>query len=331
MVHTGQAIGVAVDALQQISGVSPGERGRRAAVVALVLRYIGSLATGGEEGTFLGRRAAEVVEGLSGGGERSLLRRLLAFGEARCEGMADLLSEYAAGLEGARRLAEAEVVMALACALQPRQADLALRAGRVARLRGEREQALGLYRRASELDAGDGSVARLAAIGEAVVSPAPEQALSTAIRKAVTGGDAEAAAVGLEERARVRRERGDRRGAARDLAVAAARFADPVDRGRIAHQLADLYVAGDDPHAAREALLFALSSGDASQRDHAKARLHTVSRDLGDQLGMRRWRSFKPPALVSLSSRSGTPVAASAAPRVARWRELAEKAVVAAE
>ena len=94
-----------------------------------------------------------------------------------------------------------------------------------------------------------------------------------------------------------------------------------LDRARVAHLLADVYVACGDSLAAREALLLALSSGDRSQRDHARARLHAVCRDLGDQLGSRRWRSFERPALVSMSVRPGAPHPESAAPLVIRWRE----------
>jgi tetratricopeptide (TPR) repeat protein len=235
--------------------------------------------------------------------------------------------QYAGELEGGRRLPEADAVLGLARGLEPESAEIALHAGRIARKQGDRERALELYRAARDLDAAGGGIARLAAIGEAVVSARPERALSGALRAALRAGDREAAAVALEERARLRRGRGARRAAARDLCVAAVRFADPVDRARVAHQLADLCVAGDDPLAAREALLLALALGDATQKDHARGRLHTVSRDLGDQVGTRRWRSSRPPALTSLSARPGAPLAASAAPLIGRWREWVVEAV----
>ncbi|HEX5727071.1 MAG TPA: hypothetical protein VFX98_16460, partial [Longimicrobiaceae bacterium] len=60
--------------------------------------------------------------------------------------------------------------------------------------------------------------------------------------------------------------------------------------------------------------------GDAPQQDHARSRLHTLARDLGDQVGMRRWRSFSRPALVSLSAYRPAPAARTRAPRLARWR-----------
>lgn len=315
------ALQSAAEALREISDMNPGERGRRAALVALVLRALERSAGDEDEGAFLRRRAQLELEGLPRGSERGLLLRLVSTADIGPDMIAELLGDYAAGLEDARRLDEAAAVMGLACALAPERADLALLAGRIARLRGDREKALELYRAASELDGGSGSVARLAAIGEAVVAVDSERALSRAIRAAIRAGDPEAAAVGLEERARMRRAAGRRTAAARDFGLAAVRFEDAVDRARVAHQLADLFIAGDDPRAAREALLFALGSGDATQRDHARARLHTVSRDLGDQVGMRRWRSFKPQSLVSLSSRPRVPAAHTAAPRVARWLE----------
>ncbi|HEX2093609.1 MAG TPA: hypothetical protein VHG28_14480 [Longimicrobiaceae bacterium] len=317
---------VASDALQQISDSAPGERGRRAAAGALVLRAVEQAADRGEAFHFVALRAEAEVAGLPRGGERSLLRRLLLVllegeGEVAPERLAGPLVGYACELEATRRLPEAAAALELARSVTPDDAETALHAGRVARKLGDRERALELYRAARGLDRGSGQIARLAAIGEAVVSAEPERALSRVIREALRAGDAEAAAVGMEERARVRRAAGNRRGAARDLCFAAARFTDPVDRARVAHEVADVVVAAGDPLAAREALLVALEWGDAPQREHARARLHTLARDLGDQVGARRWRSAKRPALTSMSLYRPKPVAVSAAPRLARWRE----------
>lgn len=322
MLPLAHALHAAAGALQQISDTTPGERGRRAGVVALVLRAVEAALARGEETSFLLLRAEVEVAGLPAGVERAHLRRILRVPtDAAGEGVAEVFVEYACELEGTRRLAEAEAVLRLARSVAPEDALVALHAGRVARKSGDGEGALTLYRVARELDATGGSVARLAAVGEAVVSRDAERELGRAIRAAVRTGDAEAAAVGLEERAQLRRRRGARRAAARDLAAAAVRFTDPVDRARVAHRMADLFVAVDDALAAREALFLALAVGDPSQREHARGRLHTVSRDLGDQVGMRRWRSFQPQSLVSLSSRPTERPAVSAAPRVARWRE----------
>jgi tetratricopeptide (TPR) repeat protein len=332
MLLSTHALSAAACALQQISDSTPGERGRRAAVVVLVLRSVERAVEEGGASEFVRRRAEAELDRLPSGAERSLLRRLLMLlvEEVDGQGLIDVLVQYAAGLEDSRRLPEADAVLTLARALDPESADLALRAGRLARLQGDRERALELYGTARKLDRDDGSVGRLAAVGEAVVAAEPLSALSVAIRRAVRAGDAEAAAVGLEERARERRSRGDRGGAVRDFAMAAARFTDSVDRARVAHQIADLFVAADDPSAAREALLFALATGDRTQREHAQSRLHTVSRDLSDEVGMRRWRSFKAPTLVSLSSRPKAAREDTVAPRMARWRERVERLVSSA-
>jgi hypothetical protein len=158
-----------------------------------------------------------------------------------------------------------------------------------------------------------------------VVSDDPVRALGRAVRRALSAGDAEAAAVGLEERAAARRAAGDRRGAARDLLLAAARFTDAVDRARVAHELAGVTLAAGDADAAREALQIALAVGEAPQRDHAQTRLHTLSRDVGDLVGMRRWRSFKRAPLVSMSAYRPSADGRSLAPRLLRWREALEQ------
>lgn len=322
MAMISHAVQQAAGALQQIAESHSGVRAQRAAAVALVLRSVESALEGEPGGAFLRRRAEAAVEGVESGVERALLRRLLLLGEAGdASGLAGTLVDYGYQLETTRRLPEADAVLTLARCAAPESAAVALHAGRIARKQGDGERALALYRLARELDGSGGGLARLAVIGEAVVSREAERALSQAVRAAVREGDAEAAAVGLEERARVRRAGGARDAAARDLVVAAARFRDPVDRARVAHQLADLHLAGDDPLAAREALLLALEMGDSTQRGHARGRLHTLCRDLGDQVGMRRWRSFTPPALVSLSAGPRRRVQRSAAARLARWRE----------
>lgn len=319
------ALQAAADSLQQISETTSGERRQRASTVALVLRTIEYALQPGSDAAFLRRRAEHDVSGIAAGAERALLARLLLLAEmvpdsgAAC--LTDSLISFAYELESTRRLPEADAVLTLARSIDSGGALLALHAARVSRMLGDRERALELYRTARDLDACGGAIARLARIGAAVISSDAERDLGCLLRDALQAGDAEAASVALEERARLRRARGARRAAARDLCIAAVRFPDPVDRARVAHQLADLYIANDDPRAAREALLLALTVGDASQRDHARSRLHTVARDLGDQVGMRRWRTFTRPALVSLSARPRTQVDRSEAPRLARWRE----------
>jgi tetratricopeptide (TPR) repeat protein len=299
------------------------ERTRLAAADALVLRVVENRSGEGCPDGFLFLRAAREVEGLEGARDRALLARLLACvsDAAPAEILVARLVEYAYALEVRRRLDEARLALDLARALSPGDSVVALHAGRVARLQGDQDAAMELYRIARGLDPA-GPLARLAAVGEASVSSDPLAALGRVVREALGTGDGEAAAVGLEERARLRRLAGDLQGAARDLWVAAVRFPDGADRARVAHRLADLALASCDLHVARQAMLAALDCGDTPQREHARSRLHSLSRDLGDQVGMRRWRSFKRPTLVSLSAspqRARRPLAVG--PRMARWRE----------
>lgn len=317
------AVQRAAETLQRISETTDGERRRRAATVALVLRAVDARASGARS-EFLERRAGAEVESIPAAEERAMLARLLLAPDAEGEGgrLTDLLVRYAGELERTRRLPEADAVLDLARSVAPDSAEVALLAGRVARMQGDGARAMSLYSAARALD-GSGTLGRLAAVGEAVVSDDAERALARVTRMSVRAGDPESAAVALEERARIRRSAGRREAAARDLCVAAARYPDAVDRARVAHELADLCVAAGDPAGAREALLVALEVGDASQREHATSRLHAVSRDLGDSVGMRRWRSFKRPALVSLSPRPAAGAGTRLAPMLARWRTRA--------
>ena len=313
---------IAAGTFRQISETERGERARRAAAGALVLACV-ERARAGELDEFSLRRARHEVQGLEKSPEASILGRLLLLTEAGVADEARLakaLVGYACELERTRRLPEANAAVGLALAMDGTGSATALHAARLARKVGERDRALALYCAARELDGG-GVIARLAEVGEAVVSADPVRALARVIRRALRAGDAEAAAVGLEERAAARRAAGDRAGAARDLLIAATRYTDAVDRARVAHELAGVVLAQGDAEAAREALQVALAWGDAPQQDHARTRLHTLSRDVGDQVGMRRWRSFKRPPLVSMSAYRPRQTAGSAAPRLQRWRE----------
>lgn len=318
----------AATTLRQISETARGERARRAAAGALVLACVERARSGGVD-EFSHRRARAEAERLERSPERSILLRLLMMVEGETLAGARLaraLVSYACELERTRRLAEADAAVSLALALDGGSPATALHAARLARKLGQRARALALYCAARDLDQGGGPIARLAEVGEAVVSDDPVRALGRAVRRALAAGDAEAAAVGLEERAAARRAAGDRRGAARDLLLAAARFTDAVDRARVAHELAGVTLSAGDADAAREALQLALAVGEPPQRDHARMRLHTLSRDVGDQVGMRRWRSFKRAPLVSLSACRPAADGRSLAPRLLRWREaLGEK------
>ncbi|CAA9299130.1 MAG: hypothetical protein AVDCRST_MAG68-516 [uncultured Gemmatimonadetes bacterium] len=309
----------AADVLRQISETERGERSRRAAAGALVLA-----AVEGAQDEFVLRRARREVEGLERSPEKSILTRVLVVLEETSDPRARVaapLVQYACELERTRRLPEADAAVSLALALDTVSSSTALHAARLARKLGDRERALALYCAARDLDGGSGVIARLAAVGEAAVGADAERGLTRAIRAALRAGDAESAAVGLEERASVLRAAGNRRGAARDLCLAAARFPDGVDRARVAHALAGVVLSMGDAPAAREAMLAALAWGDAPQKDHARSRLHTLARDTGDQVGTRRWRSFQRPSLVSLSAYRPAAGAGTLAPRLTRWRE----------
>jgi hypothetical protein len=304
----------AADVLRQISETERGERSRRAAAGALVLA-----AVEGAQDEFVLRRARREVEGLERSPEKSILTRVLVVLEETSDPRARVaapLVQYACELERTRRLPEADAAVSLALALDTGSSSTALHAARLARKLGDRERALALYCAARDLDGGSGVIAREAAVGADA-----ERGLTRAIRAALRAGDAESAAVGLEERASVRRAAGDRRGAARDLCLAAARFPDGVDRARVAHALAGVVLAMGDAPAAREAMLAALAWGDEPQKDHARTRLHTLARDTGDQVGMRRWRSFQRPSLVSMSAYRPAGGGRTLAPRLTRWRE----------
>ncbi|HEY0017857.1 MAG TPA: hypothetical protein VGC13_16200 [Longimicrobium sp.] len=322
MTQATQTAAAAQDTLLHISETERGERARRAAAGALVLRVVQQSVSGAPD-EFTLRRARAEVAGLQKSAEKSiLLRALRVMEDGGAPGhLSAALVAYACELETTRRLPEADAAISLGLALDEGSGATALHAARLARKMGDRQRALVLYCAARDLDVGDGQIARLAQVGEAVVSDDGIRMLGRVIRRALRAGDAEAAAVGLEERAALRRAAGDRRGAARDLCLAVARYTDPVDRARAAHALAGAALSLGDAAAAREALLVALGWGDAPQKDHARTRLHTLARDLGDQVGMRRWRSFQRPSLVSLSAYRPAPASRSLAPRLLAWRE----------
>ena len=73
--------------------------------------------------------------------------------------------------------------------------------------------------------------------------------------------------------------------------------------------------------------LLALAVGDRSQKDFARARLYALSRDLGDQLGVRRWRPATPPRMVSLSPRPASLRPNGFAPMIGRWRTRLEPSI----
>jgi tetratricopeptide (TPR) repeat protein len=329
MLNLASALQDMAGALQVIADTATGDRRRRAAVAALAMRVVQSSLNGEPGHALLARRATAELARLPSGAERSILSRVVHLadegtGEACGGALSTLLVAYAFELESTQRLPEAELAIALACSVAPDCAETALHAGRVARKLRRHEEALVLYRRAQALDADDGPIARLGAIGEAVVSPGPERGLGLAMRRAVRAGDAEAAAVALEERARSRRARGQPKSAVRDLCMAVLRFTDPVDRARAAHELTDVAMTLGDAATAREALLIAVVCGNGPQQDHARSRLYALARSQGDQVGLRRWRTFGRPSLVSITSSRVTDACSPAAAVLGRLRERLE-------
>jgi hypothetical protein len=204
------------------------------------------------------------------------------------ESLAGALARAGGALERAEQPAGARLLFELASELRPGCAATALHVARAARRAGDSEAARAHYERAAALDR-DGRIARLARIGEAMLSRRAERRISEEIRRAVRSGDGEAAGVGLEARASLRCESARCRDAIRDLCACALRYPDREDQARAAQRVAALLIATHDPDAAREALLLAHRIGTAEQRAESRARLYALSEELGDALGMKRW------------------------------------------
>ena len=312
----------------------PGGSAARRETGALVLRAVRLALEGKTGAAFLWRRAWDEVGRLDTGDERRRLAKLLHVvaepTSVEWPSMAALLAAHAAACEGRRWLEEAAEALRLAVWVDPTSPDAALRAARVERLRGRREEAARLYARVRELDDGSGEWARLAMIGDALLQDDPEQALSRAMRVAVRAGDSEAAAVALEERAEARLASGNEAGAVRDLCVSALRYGRGPDRARVSHRLADLLASRGDRAGVREALLAALATGDEAQRAYATNRLHDQARLDGDDLGVRRWRQTAAPLVSLAPARSASHAAAGGrqtrAPQLRRWRIRLEEA-----
>lgn len=205
-------------------GDEAADRAARREAGGVVVRALALEARGSAGAAFVRRRAEREVARLGRSEERRLLTKLLeAPGEARV--LAKLLAAYAAELERQERLGEAAAALLVARRLWRDSPELVLRAARVARLAGCAGRARRLYARVRMLDGDSGHWSRLAAVGEALLSQDPQQALTAAIQAAVESEDDVAVVVGLEERAALRRAQGDEAGADRDRCVAAFRSA----------------------------------------------------------------------------------------------------------
>lgn len=250
---------------------------------------------------FLVRRAAEAAAALEASPAR---RALVRCAHALSDGgdVASGLTAYGAVLE---RHGEHDAAYEVYLTCLPLTTDrcAGLHVARSARRSGRREEALAMYRRlGTECD--DGHVQLLARIGEALVSPDPLDALTTTLQAARAAKDAEAVALAREERARYQlaARRIDR--ALRDLAAAATRFRNPVDRVRVLHRMAELLSARGDLDAAREVLLTTLEIVDDRARAHTVQRLRTIARSMGDQLELRRTRGRGNATLTTLGTMS---------------------------
>lgn len=224
-------------------------------------------------------------------------------------GLSALVS-WAGHLESRGRLHDAQQIVDVAVELSPLDPELALHAARIARKAGDHRRARRLYEDVERLDDGSGRFARLGRVGHAMISPEAERELGRVLRNALRAGETEAAALAQEARALERVARGDRVGALRDLLVAAVRFNDPADAGRIGHRVADLLVAARLPGVARRVLEVTAQVALPEQGRWARARLYDLARLSGDQVGLRRWRDDRQAGLVSLSlarSRPGCP------------------------
>jgi tetratricopeptide (TPR) repeat protein len=294
-------------------------RERELEVGALVLR------AAGERASFVVRRAVAAVAELDPGPVRRALRRAA---EGLVEGEeATLLSgllSYGAVLERHAVHEEAVAVYGAVMAARPEDACATLHTARAARKAGRRDEAMALYRRAADQAGGDPRLLLVVRVGEALVSETAEAALTAVLRDARRGGHGEAVAIAREERARLRVASRRTGAALRDLAAAAVRYTDRIDRVRVLQRMAELLSARGDLLGAREALLAALEQADTAQRAHTVQRLRTIARAMGDELELRRSRGQGATSITTLTPLPSRRVAAaeSLAPRIRRWRSL---------
>lgn len=251
----------------------------------------------GERSSFRVRRARRELRSSGSGPVARAVRRLVAGLEAGSsqQEVAALLAPLACALEERGQLADADAALARATRLDPHRSDLLLHAARVARKAGSPLRAARLYGRVRER--ADGApIAAMARVGEALVSDDPLVDLGRAMRHARERGCAEAAAVAQVERGRLRRRVGDLRGAIRDLLAAHSRFTGLADRARILQELADLLFAAGDRDGTRRVLEAIVRRGGETARDQARAGLHALARERGDEVGARRWAGTRPDA-----------------------------------
>jgi hypothetical protein len=272
---------------------------------------------------FVVRRAASAVDALAASAARRALRNAVAaVAESDAGTLSHALASYGAVLESHDLPEAAGEVYGALMTQCPGAAAYTLHTARAARRAGRREAALLLYRQAGRECGSDAHMLMLVRIGEALVSADPVRELSAVARDARRAGDRDALAIAREERAACRASAQRSDAALRDLAAAAARYRDPVDRLRVLHRMSELLTSRGDVLGAREALLAALDHAAPAQRGYTVQRMRVVARALGDELELRRTRgqaAAGPVSLGPLSSRR-PPATRSVARRLRRWR-----------
>jgi tetratricopeptide (TPR) repeat protein len=297
----------------------PDGLGSEAIAEAMVL---GAISPGIDPCGFACRRAWHEAERVQEPGRRRHLLKVLRTctdpgqdGDART----GCLLEWAGYHEGRCRFDEAAAILDRAVEERPTEMEPILGRARVARKGGDVERARSLYRRVRELAEGDEVLGELAAVGEAMVAADPEAALTRALGRLRSLPVPEATAVAHEARAQVRRREGRIGPALRDYLAAAVRFTDPMDRGRLGQEMADVLIGAGDPLAAREVLLQTLEYAHPRQLAGVQTRLRVLARSMGDDVGVRRWADAPKPEFVTLGlSRRQAPGGAPAPTRVGR-------------
>jgi tetratricopeptide (TPR) repeat protein len=309
--------------LQQLRVDAPNRRAsvreREVEVGALVVR------AAGVRDAFLVRRAGEAVAALEASPvRRALTRATEGLNESDEERVATGLLSYGAVLERYGVHDEAARVYGAVMTSRPGDARVTLHTARAARKAGRRDEAAALYRCAAEQAGGNVRMALLVRIGEALVSDDTCSGLDAVIRDARRARDGDALAIAREERARLHVAARRNPAALRDLAAAAGRYTDRVDRVRVLQRMAELLSSRGDLMAAREVLLAALEQAGGAQRAHTVQRLRTVARAMGDQLELWRSRGQGASSLTTLTPVPARRVAPadSLVPRLRRWRSL---------
>lgn len=292
---------------------------------------LGAIMAGARPCGFACRRAWREAEQVQESARRRhLLKALRTCTDPEQDGEARACSllEWAGYHEGRFQFAEAAAILDRAVEEEPTSMECVLGRARVARKDGDVARARSLYRRVRELAGDEEVLAELAAVGEAMVADDPEAALTRALHRLRELSVPEATAVAMEARAEVRRRQGRIGDALRDYIGAAVRFTDPMDRGRLGQEVADMLIGAGDPLAAREVLLHALDRAHPRQAAGVKTRLRVLARSMGDDVGVHRWAEAPMPELVNLglsrrqARRAGAP--ASRVGRISTWLDRME-------